>query len=74
MSIRGAAQAVVTLSVVVPLTDPEVAAIVLTPAATPVASPVAVMVATLLAEEDQVAADPRALVLPSEKVPVAVNC
>ena len=59
---------------VVPLTDPDVAVIVVTPVVAPVAKPVAVMVATFGAEEVQVTEDVRSLVLASDKVPVALNC
>ncbi len=53
---------------------PEVAEIVLVPAATPVARPAAVMVATPVLEEAHVTCPVMFFVLPSEYVPVALNC
>lgn len=64
----------VTVSVVVPLTDPETALIVLVPAATPVANPLAEIVATLVVTELHVAELVKFCVELSENVPVAVNC
>lgn len=63
-----------TANTVAPLTVPEVAVIVVVPAATPVASPAVLIVATAAADELQVAELVRFWVLPSLKVPVAVNC
>lgn len=62
-----------TASVVVPLTAPDVAVIVVLPAATPVASPVLLIVATAVTDELHVAFV-KACLLPSLKVPVAINC
>ncbi|HXO06277.1 MAG TPA: hypothetical protein VN884_11680 [Candidatus Sulfotelmatobacter sp.] len=64
----------VTVSVVEPLMAPEVALIVLVPAATPVANPPAVIVATVVVDELHVAVLVKFCVELSEKVPVAVNC
>ena len=68
----------VTVSVVVPDTDPEVAVIVAVPVPTLVAKPwlpeVLLIVATEEAEEVHVTVVVRVCVLPSLKVPVAVNC
>src|SRR5947208_1659608 len=44
------------------------------PADTPVARPAAETVATDVLEEDQAALDERSFVVPSEYVPVALNC
>src|SRR5262245_15474196 len=63
-----------TVSVVLPLTDPEVAEIVVVPPATPVASPDALTVATDGVDEAQVTCAVRSCVVPSEYVPVAVSC
>ena len=63
----------VTVSEVVPLTDPLVTVIVVLPVPAPVASPLASTVATLPDPEDQVA-DVRSCVLPSSKFPTALNC
>lgn len=54
-----------TVSVVEPVIEPEVALIVVVPAATLVASPVELMVATLVVEEAQVAELVRFCVEPS---------
>jgi hypothetical protein len=62
----------VTVSVVVPVILPELAVMVLVPAATPVARPEVLMVATDGVADNQLAAT--ALVLPSLYVPVALNC
>lgn len=64
----------VTVSLVDPFTDPEVAVIVLFPGATPVTKPLALTVANAVDEEVQVAEFVKFCVLPSLKVPVAVNC
>ncbi len=66
--------AAVTVSVVVPLTLPDVALMVEVPVATAVASPPAVMVATLVVAELHVAVLVRSCWLESVYVPVAVNC
>jgi len=65
--------AAVTVKDAVPLTDPDVAVIVVVPVPVLVASPVVSMVATELAEEDQTN-DVNSCVLPSSKLPTAVNC
>jgi hypothetical protein len=62
----------VTVKVVVPVTLPELAEMVLVPAATPVASPETLIVATDWVADSQLA--DTALVLPSLYVPVALNC
>ena len=64
----------VTVSVVEPLIEPEVAVIVVLPCATLVARPAALMVATLVDEEFQVTESVRFSVEPLLYVPVAVNC
>ena len=64
----------VTVSPVEPLIPPEVAWIVVLPAATPVANPPLVIVAAAVFVEVQVAALVRFKVLVSLYVPVAVNC
>ena len=63
-----------TVSRVEPLRLPEVAVMVVWPAATELAKPETSMVATPLADDDQVTLEVRFCVLPSLKVPVAVNC
>lgn len=67
-----------TVSVVEPVTDPCVAVIVEDPAPTLVASPgvpaALLIVATLVADDDQVTVLVMVWMLPSEYVPVAVNC
>ena len=65
--------AAVTVRDAVPLTDPDVAVIVVVPVPTLVASPVVSMVATEFADEDQ-ANEVNSCVLPSSKLPTAVNC
>lgn len=65
--------AAVTMSDAVPLTDPDVAVIVVVPALTPAASPLELMLATELADELQVT-EVNSCVLPSSKLPIAVNC
>src|SRR5580765_4337287 len=68
----------VTVSTVEPVIVPEVALIVVVPAATPVARPwvplVLLIVATPVSDEAHVTDVVRFWVLPSLKVPVAVNC
>src|SRR5947199_10855308 len=68
----------VTVRTVEPETDPEVALIVVEPVPTAVARPwlpvVLLMVATAVTDEAQVTEVVRSRVLPSLKVPVAVNC
>jgi hypothetical protein len=63
----------VTVSDAVPLTEPEVAVIVDVPAPTPVPRPAEVIVATLVDELDQVRFVNNC-VLPSSKLPIALNC
>ena len=62
------------MRVVVPLTAPDAALIVLIPAATAVANPLALIVATVVVCEVHVAVLVKFCVELSEKVPVAVNC
>ena len=63
-----------TVSVVEPLMLPEVAVMVVCPAPWVVAKPELLIVATPVLDEDQIALDVMFCVLPSLKVPVAVNC
>ncbi len=63
----------VTVSVAVPLTEPEVAVIVEVPEPTPLPTPAEVMVATPVEELDQVKLV-NSCVLPSSKLPTALNC
>jgi hypothetical protein len=56
------------------LTEPKAACIVVLPGTTPVARPLTVIVATAVFVEVQVTELVRFCVLPSLKVPVAVNC
>jgi hypothetical protein len=67
-------RAAVTVKPVEPLTDPEVACIVVLPVFTPVASPVAPIVAATVLVELHVTELVRFCVLLSLYVPVAVNC
>jgi len=62
-----------TVSDAVPLTDPEVAVMVTVPVPTPLARPLTSTVAVPVAEELQVT-DVSNCVLPSSKLPTAVNC
>ena len=64
----------VTVSVVDPDMPPDVAVIVVEPAATEIANPILLIVATAGMAELQVAAVVRSCVVLSEYVPVAVNC
>lgn len=64
----------VTVSTVDPLTAPNVAVIVVDPTAALEARPVLLMGATVPLEVVQVAVPVRSEVVPSEYVPVAVNC
>jgi hypothetical protein len=66
--------AAVTVRVVEPVIDPDLALIEEVPAATVVASPAALMVATVVVAEVQVTLLVRFCVLLSLNVPVAVNC
>ena len=63
----------VTVSDAVPLTEAEVAVIVVVPVPMVVANPVASTVATELEEDVQVT-DGKSWVLPSSKLPTALNC
>jgi hypothetical protein len=63
----------VTVSVAVPLTDPDVAVTVAVPVPTLVAHPVVSTVAIELEDDVQVTAG-RSCVLPSSKFPTALNC
>lgn len=65
--------AAVTVSEVLPLTSPDAAVMVTVPAPVLVAKPDVLTEATLTFEEDQVT-DGSCCVLPSSKIPVAVNC
>jgi len=65
--------AAVTVSDAVPLTEPEVAVIVVVPVPTLVAKPVGSTVATDVEDEDQ-ANEVSSCVLPSSKLPTALNC
>lgn len=64
--------ALVTVSEADPLIEPEVAVIVTGPVPVLVAKPDALMEATFASEEDQVT-DVSCCVLPSSKIPVAMN-
>jgi len=63
----------VTVSDEVPLTEPDAAVMVVVPAAAPVASPVESTLATEGELEDQVK-EGNSCVLPSSKLPTALNC
>lgn len=65
--------ALVTVSTAVPVTEPEAAVIVAVPVPTVVAKPAELMVATEEEEEDH-ATDGNSCVLPSSKLPTALNC
>ena len=67
-------RAAVTVRLAVPEIVPDMAVIVEVPTATPCASPVVLTVATGLADDFHVAEAVRSCVLPSLRVPVAVNC
>jgi hypothetical protein len=58
-------QGAFTVSVVIPQTEPEIAAIVVEPAATPVANPPGAIAATPVSEDFHVAEDVKTAVLPS---------
>lgn len=62
------------VAVAVPLTEPEAAVMVAVPRLRAVANPLTVMVKTLVFEELHVAVSVMSCVVPSEKVPIAVNC
>lgn len=63
----------VTVNEAVPLTEPDVAVMVEVPVPTPVATPLTSTDATEFDEELHVM-DVRSCVLPSSKLPTAVNC
>jgi hypothetical protein len=63
-----------TVSPVVPVTPPDIAEMVVVPAARVVARPVAAMVAAAGVDDAQVAVEVRFCVEPSVYVPMAVNC
>jgi len=63
-----------TVSVVEPVIPPDAALIVVVPVATLAARPLLLIVTTFVADESQVTVPVRFCVLPSLKVPVAVNC
>src|SRR5258708_22243359 len=65
--------AALTVRLAVPLTPPEVAVIVVDPLPVLLANPVASTVATDVEDEDQVSGV-SSCVLPSSKLPTAVNC
>lgn len=67
-------EAAVTVSTVEPEIVPEVALMVAVPIPTLVANPVVLIVAVVMVLDTQVALAVRFCVLPSVKVPVAVNC
>jgi hypothetical protein len=67
------AAAIVTVRVVEPMTPPTAAVIAVVPAATPVARPAAETVAVPAIDEVQVAMAETSFVVPSLKVPLAVN-
>src|SRR5579884_2099001 len=64
----------VTVTVAVPLTVPEVAVMVEVPAATPVTRPFVLMVATVASEALHLRLDKWLALLPSALTPVADNC
>lgn len=63
----------ITVDVVEPLTAPDVAVMVTVPAASAMAIPVSLMLAIVPSDETQVT-DAKFCVLPSLKLPLAVNC
>jgi len=63
-----------TVRAVLPEIVPEVAMMVVVPAAIAVASPLLLTVAIVVSEELQVACMVKSAVVPSANVPVAVNC
>ena len=64
----------VTVTVALPLTEPEVAVMGAVPALTPLTKPFVFTVATLVVEELQVRFGGLLVVLPSVFTPLAVNC
>ncbi len=64
----------VTVSVVLPEIFTRLAVMVVAPVATAVARPVLLIVATDVFDELQVTCKVKSWVVPSENVPVAVNC
>jgi hypothetical protein len=69
-----ASTAAVTVRLVEPLTEPEVAVIVRVPFPLPVARPELLMVARLEEDELHVTEEVMLPVVPSPKVPIALNC
>ncbi len=69
-----ASVALVTVKVAVPDMSPEVAVMVVVPAATDAARPALLIVATAVSDELHVADAVKSCVVLSEYVPVAVNC
>ena len=63
-----------TAKLAVPLSAPDFAVIVTTPADCPIATPAEFTVATFVSEEAQLTPEVRACLLPSLNVPVAANC
>jgi len=63
-----------TSSAVDPLSEPEVAVMVVIPAEVPVARPEALIFAMVLSDELQLTDDVMSLLLPFLNLPVAVNC
>jgi hypothetical protein len=78
VSVIATTTAGVIIKLTSPMMDPKVAPIVVVPTLTPVANPrlppTLLMVATLGSEEAHVTCVVRSCRLPSEKMPVAVNC
>lgn len=66
--------ALVIFKVALPCMDPNCAVTVTTPTTTPVANPALLTEATLVSEELQSTELVRSFELPSEYLPVAVNC
>lgn len=71
---KEARSAALTVAVTLPLIEPEAAVIVVVPRLRAVARPLTVIDATLVFDEVQVTVAVMSCVVPSEKVPVAVNC
>lgn len=63
-----------TVAVALPLTEPDAAVMVVVPRLRAVARPLTVIDATLVFDEVHVAVPVMSCVVPSENVPVAVNC
>lgn len=73
VTVREVTAAPVTVKAAVPLTEPEAAVTVAVPVPTAVANPVALTVATEEDDDDQVT-EGNNCVLPSSKLPTALNC